>query len=68
MKRFPPSPRQMPMFYVCCVCNTAVPFIAALRFDPTAEPFNCALHRACLDLQRRSWWWRFPRSDAEAAQ
>jgi len=45
----------MPMFYVCCVCNTAVPFTAALRFNPDADPFNWPLHRACAELDRRSW-------------
>jgi len=55
VKRFPPSDWQMPMFYVCCVCNTAVPFTAALRFNPDADPFNWPLHRACAELDRRSW-------------
>jgi hypothetical protein len=59
----------MPMFYVCCVCNTPVPFIAALRFNPDAEAFNWPLHRACQEFERRKWWtWREPLSEAEGAR
>jgi hypothetical protein len=54
-RRFRPSPDQLPMFFVCCVCNCPVAFTTALRFQPKADPFNWPLHRACAELDRRSW-------------
>jgi hypothetical protein len=51
------------------VCNTPVPFIAALRFNPDAEAFNWPLHRACQEFERRKWWtWREPLSEAGGAR
>lgn len=69
IRRCPPSPYQLSLYFVCFVCHTPVPFDKALRFNPEATTFNYPLHRACREFERRKWWtWLEPLSDAEAAR